>query len=144
MAWTGVGLAQSGLLNYPAAVEALEKARRLNPALAAADPTATYALGNSLVALQRYDEAWEVLKDLPDTDDMLLAKALALQGQGKAPEALQMMERIAPPLGLGSIRQSSRRLAPLPLLDTLRREEELIPEKLAERAIGRRVRSFPE
>jgi tetratricopeptide (TPR) repeat protein len=98
MAWTGVGLAQSGLLNYPAAVEALEKSRRLNPALAAADPTATYALGNSLVALQRYDEAWEVLKDLPDTDDMLLAKALALQGQGKASQALQTMERIAPPL----------------------------------------------
>jgi len=98
MAWTGVGLAQSGLLNYPAAVEALEKSRRLNPALAAADPTATYALGNSLVALQRYDEAWEVLKDLPDTDDMRLAKALALQGQGKAPQALQMMEGIAPPL----------------------------------------------
>ena len=98
VAWTGVGIAQSGLLNYPAAVGALEKARRLNPALAAADPTANYALGTSLVALQRYDEAWEVLKDLPDTDDMLLAKALARQGQGKAPEALQMMERIAPPL----------------------------------------------
>ncbi len=98
MAWTGVGLAQSGLLNYPAAVEALEKSRRLNPALAAADPTATYALGTSLVALQRFDEAWEVLKNLPDTDDMLLAKALALQGQGKASEALQMMERIAPPV----------------------------------------------
>jgi tetratricopeptide (TPR) repeat protein len=98
VAWTGVGIAQSGLLNYPAAVEALEKARQLNPVLAAADPTANYALGTSLVALQRYDEAWEVLKNLPDTDDVLLAKALALQGQGKPPEALQMMERIAPPL----------------------------------------------
>ena len=89
MAWTGVGLAQSGLLNYQAAVEALEKARQLNPAPAAADPTVTFALGNSLVALQRYAEAWEVLKDLPDTDDMLLAKALALQGLDKAPQALQ-------------------------------------------------------
>ena len=98
MAWTGVGLAESGLLNYPAAVEALKKARHLNPALAAADPTSTYALGNALVALQRYDEASEVLKDLPDTDEMLLAKALALQGQGKAAQALQLMERIAPPL----------------------------------------------
>ncbi len=96
--WTGVGLAQSGLMNYPAAVEALEKSRSLNPALAASDPTATYALGTSLVALQRYPEAWEVLKDLPDTDDMLLAKALALQGLNQAPQALQMMERIAPPL----------------------------------------------
>jgi tetratricopeptide (TPR) repeat protein len=98
MAWTGVGLAQSGLLNYPAAVEALEKSRQLNPALAAVDPTVTFALGNALVALQRYAEAWEVLKDLPDTDDMLLAKALALQGLDKAPQALQLMERISPPL----------------------------------------------
>ncbi|HEY5175098.1 MAG TPA: tetratricopeptide repeat protein [Terriglobales bacterium] len=98
LAWTGVGLAQAGLLNYQAAVEALEKSRSLNPGLAAADPTVTYALGTSLVALQRYPEAWDVLKDLPDTDDMLLAKAMALQGLDKAPQALQTMERISPPL----------------------------------------------
>ena len=98
LAWTGVGLAQAGLLNYQAAVEALEKSRSLNPALATSDPLSSYVLGTSFVALQRYAEAWDVLKNLPDTDDMLLAKALALQGLNQAPQALQMMERIAPPL----------------------------------------------
>jgi tetratricopeptide (TPR) repeat protein len=98
LAWTGVGLAQAGLLNYQAAVEALEKARSLNPTLAASDPTVSYALGTSYVALQRYTEGWEVLKDLPDTDDMLLAKALALQGLNQASQALQMMQRIQPPV----------------------------------------------
>ncbi len=98
LAWTGVGLAQAGLLNYQAAVEALQKSRSLNPALATSDPLSSYVLGTSFVALQRYAEAWDVLKDLPDTDDMLLAKALALQGLNQAPEALRMMQRIAPPL----------------------------------------------
>ena len=98
LAWTGVGLAQAGLLNYQAAVEALQKSRSLNPGLATSDPLSSYVLGTSFVALQRYAEAWDVLKDLPDTDDMLLAKALALQGLNQAPQALQLMERIAPPL----------------------------------------------
>jgi tetratricopeptide (TPR) repeat protein len=98
MAWTGVGLAQVGLLNYQAAVEALEKSRSLNPLSASADTLVFYALGASLVALQRFPEAWDVLKDLPDTDDTILAKALALQGLNKSAEALHLMERVPPPL----------------------------------------------
>jgi tetratricopeptide (TPR) repeat protein len=98
MAWTGVGLAHFGLLNYQGAVDALEKSRRLNPVTAATDPLVFYALGVALVALQRFPEAWDVLKDLPDTDDTIPAKALTLQGLDRSPEALQYMERVPPPL----------------------------------------------
>jgi tetratricopeptide (TPR) repeat protein len=96
LAWTGVGLAELALYHWKAAIDAFERARGLSP-LVAGDPNVSTALGMSFSALERYQEAWELVKDLPDTDDTLLVKAITLQGLGQSPQALQTLERVSSP-----------------------------------------------
>lgn len=94
-AWFGVAIANFGLMRPAESAAASEKACQLNPALRA---SLWLYLSFSYWFLERYEEAWKEVEALPDIPMVLLVKSFALEGLGKAQEALDKLEQAIPSL----------------------------------------------
>jgi uncharacterized protein (TIGR02466 family) len=92
-AWTDLGIAQAECGDFNGAIDALTQARRLN----GADVSIAFALGQSLLAAERIDEAIQVLEDAysagPGDADVAQALAAGLRRAERGGDAVDLLKQ---------------------------------------------------